>query len=84
MQISDYILTEQEAQAYFSADENEGLNEPDQGPSWEGMWFSELESDRYPADLRPYGPEAYEAFWETWLAELQQPPPPDYYYSQNI
>ena len=60
--ISDYILTEQEEQAYFSADENESLAEPDQGPAWERMWFSDLDSDRYPADLSPYGPEAYGAY----------------------
>ena len=83
VQVSDYMLTEQEAQAYFSADENENP-EPDQGPAWERMWFSELESDQYPADLSHYGPEAYGAFWETWLAELHQPPPPDYYHIQNI
>ena len=29
------------------------------------------------------GPEAYEAYWEAWLEEVQRPLPPDYYYIQN-
>ena len=63
--------------------EEEEWQEPEKGPSWKTIWFSELDSYSYPADLWPYGPGAYEAYWEAWLAEVQQPPPQDYYYIQN-
>ena len=56
--ISDLLLTEQEEQELL-ADEEPGT---DGGPSWETSWFSDLDSGSYPADLRPYSPEAYDAF----------------------
>ena len=76
--LSDHLLTEQEEAAFFSDDEEQ--QGPDRGPSWETAWFYGFESDQYPADLRPYGPEAYEAYCEAWLEEVQRPPPQDYYY----
>ena len=59
--MSDYLLTEQEAQEFLSDDDNEDHYQSDTGPAWEHMWFYEYESDRIPADLSPYGPEAYGA-----------------------
>ena len=47
------------------------------------MKIKEYDSDRFPADLSPYGPEAYGAYWEKWLAEVIRPPLPGYYYMQN-
>ena len=82
--ISDHLLTEQETAVFFSEDEE--LNGPDIGPSCEVEWFQGLRSDQYPADMQGYAhnsPEAYAAFWETWLEEVQRPPEPDYYYIQN-
>ena len=79
--LSDHLLTVQEEAAFFSDEEEQ--QGPDIGPSWETAWFYGFESDQYPANLRSYGPEAYEAYWETWLEEVQRPPPQDYYYIQN-
>ena len=42
--IGDFLLTAQEEQAFLA--EEEGLQEPDKGPSWETIWFSELEAYR--------------------------------------
>ena len=78
--LSDHLLTEQEEAAFFSEEEQK---RPDIGPSWETAWYQGFESYQYPADLRLYGPEAYAAYWETWLDEVQRPPPQDYYYIQN-
>ena len=58
VKLSDFLLTEQEEQEFHS-DEEPG---PDRGPSWETSWLSDLDSSSYPADLRLYGPEAYDAF----------------------
>ena len=81
--MSDYLLTEQEAQEYLSEKNDSDPEQPDIGPAWEHMWFQEYESDRFPDDLSPYGPEAYGAYWEKWLAEIIRPPPPGYYYIQK-
>ena len=81
--ISDYLLTDQEAQVYLSEYEEEGQEQPERGPAWERIWFSEYDSDRFPADLSPYGPETYGAYWEKWLAEVIRPPPPGHYDMQN-
>ena len=82
--ISDHILIEQENALFFSEDEES--TGPDIGPAWEAEWYQGLRSDQYPADMQGYGnnsPDAYAAFWETWLEEVQRPPEPDYYYIQN-
>ena len=80
IELSDYILNDQEAQAYFSDEAEDDLEYFEQGPSWEHMWFQGRESLDYPRNLRPYGPEAYGAFWESWLEEVIAPPPADYYH----
>ena len=80
VEMSDYIFNDQEAQAYFSDDEEEDLEYFEQGPSWEHMWFQGRETHDYPWNLAPYGPEAYGAYWEQWLEEVIAPPPADYYY----
>ena len=82
--ISDHLLNEQETAVFFSEDEEEVG--PDIGPSWEAAGMLGLSSHKYPSDMQGYehnGPEAYEAFWESWLEEVQRPPHPDYYYIQN-
>ena len=82
VEMSDYLLTEHQAQIYMS-EEDDIEEEPENGPSWEHIWFHGQESDAFPADLRPYGPEAYGAYWEQWLAEIIRPPPPGYHYQQK-
>ena len=85
VEMSDYLLTEREAQAFLSEDE-ETPGTPEQaeaGPAWEHMWFAGYDSGRFPRNLQLYGPEAYGAYWEKWLEELSLPPPPGYYYMQN-
>ena len=56
VEMSDYLLTEQEVQDYLSDNDNEDQEQPDIGPPWEHMWFYKYESDRFPTDLSPYGP----------------------------
>ena len=68
---------------YMSEEDDSESEEPEYGPSWEHIWFQGQESDAFPADLRSYGPDAYGAYWEQWLAEVIRPPPPGYYCSQN-
>ena len=65
------------------SEEDDIEEEAENGPSWEHIWFHGQESDAFPADLRPYGPDAYGAYWEQRLAEVIRPPPPGYYYHQN-
>ena len=74
--MSNYLLTEQEAQAFNSEESEE---EAEYGPAWEHVRFQENASYEYPENLAPYGPEAYVAYWERWLAEIIAPPPADYY-----
>ena len=76
--MSNYLLNEQEAQEFFSEESEGENNEP--GPSWEHMWFQDHASHDYPPNLVTYGPEAYGAYWERWLAEIIAPPPADYYH----
>ena len=74
--MSNYLLTEQEAHA-VNSEESDVEAEP--GPAWEHRWFQDSASYEYPVNLAPYGPEAYGAYWERWLAEIIAPPPADYY-----
>ena len=67
----------------MSGDDESDPEQLEDGPSWEHIWFHGRESEQFPADLRSYGPEAYGAYWEKWLAEVIRPPPPGYYYIQN-
>ena len=76
VELSDYLLTEQEAQA-CNCEESE--EEAEYGPTWEHMCFQDNATYEYPDNLLPYGPEAYGAYWERWLAEVIAPPPYDYY-----
>ena len=76
VEISDYILTEQEAHEFYSEEPEE---EEEYGPAWEHIWFQDNAIYEYPHNLLPYGPEAYGAYWERWLAEVITPPPQDYY-----
>ena len=82
MRVSDYLLTEEKELDFFSEEEN--TPGPEQGPTWEQIWFAECDANWYPADLRSYGPKAYEMYWEKWLADVIQPPPPDYYYTDRF
>ena len=82
VEVSDYLLNEQEAHEYFS-DEAEEAEYYEPGPSWEHIWFHDHASHGYPLNLAPYGPEAYGAYWERWLAEVIAPPPADYYHQHS-
>ena len=39
VEMSDYLLTEQEAQEYLSENNDSDPEQPDIGPAWEHMWF---------------------------------------------
>ena len=62
VRISDYLLTEEEEREFFSNEEN--THGPEQGPSWEQIWFADHDANWDPADLRGYGPQAYEIYLE--------------------
>ena len=49
VEMSNYLLTEQEAQAYDSEEPEAENEEP--GPAWEHMWFKDLESHDWPWNL---------------------------------
>ena len=74
--ISDFLLNEQETREFLAQDEESDTIE---GPAWEHNDFIDKKSYEYPYNLQPYGPEAYGAFWEQWLEELTAPTPHDYY-----
>ena len=94
--VSDYLLNEQETKQDYSEEEEEPSKDPnglyinmeiktqvpESGPSWESL-PAQLSSHEYPRDLEGYvvsGESAYDAYWQTWLAEIIGPPPTDRYY----
>ena len=82
VEISDYILSREEEQAYFS-DEEEDIA----SPSWEQAWFEDRASDTWwytPQFPHRGGPESGDTFWESWLDEVTTAPPPDYFYLANV